>query len=106
MSRNASEQNWKVSRVSGSIDKRGEAPDVWYDGLVTTPHGYVWVYSQGLASAGRWPAASTYRIIVGGRVYYRSEDVARTPRGLTTIAARFARRVARSSALSTGGQKR
>jgi hypothetical protein len=61
----------------------------WIDGIVTTPHGYVRVYSQ----TGARPYSS-YRCTIAGREYFGSENRSRTKRGLTIMAVKFARQAA------------
>lgn len=53
------------------------------EGVVATPAGLVWVYSE--------EGLSNYHIILGGQHHTRSEDRTRTDEGLARAARKFAK---------------
>lgn len=82
----------KIDRVRGfGIEERGQPGETYLQGEVITPQGIVTVYSQG---GPRWFTASSYRIVVNGRLHTRGEKRRRTKRGLAIMAGRFAREIA------------
>ena len=85
------EWSMKVARASGNFSTHELRDGTSYlTGEVTTPLGFVSVYSQ--------DDHSSYRVVIGGRLYARSENAGRSSRGLTIVAARFAREIAANNA--------
>lgn len=82
---------WDVKVRRNSSGGISPHPHGWISGEVHTPFGIVSVYSQG--DDDTYPHSS-YRIILGGRLYCYSEDKQRAPRGLVAMAGRIARELA------------
>ena len=78
--------------VGGRVRWHGGDPRRWLSGAVLTPYGIVDVYSQGHNDSRE--ARSGYTFVHNGRAFMMTECVARSQRGLATIAGRFARRIA------------
>lgn len=80
-----------IGSASSRLTRHNSDGDAYYyQGVVATRLGYVYVYSQGGA---RCRASSSYRAIIGGVEYAFSEPVSRTERGLAIMAAKFIERL-------------
>lgn len=82
--------NYSQSRPQGSIVERSTERGWESDGLVFTNHGVVQVISDTYRKNGD----TTLRFVHNGRHYIRFIDRYYTPRGLVTLAARFAKEIA------------
>lgn len=79
----------KGAIYTGTSVERDKEYD-YLDGFVTTPHGFVKVYTQGSHEETKH---SAYHFIHGGKSHHLWENVRRTKRGLSLVANRFARAV-------------
>lgn len=87
-------QSYATSNTRGSVKRDSFVSEhdgktrEWLTGTVTTHWGIVTVYSQ----SGEKPW-SHYSVVMDGRIYYGSEPMGRSKRGLAVRAAKFARDV-------------
>ncbi len=79
---------WKVGRVEGHLEQhnRQNTGHEYYDGIVTTPLGHVWVQYADAEN-------TVLRFIHAGRAHYVSLSRGYTRRGLAMLAGRFAKAV-------------
>lgn len=84
--------DYKVCRSCSRIDYERDFD--YLRGVVITPYGFVYVYSQGNQSSRN---LSSFEFIWNGRKHDRRIRKRMTARGLATVATRFAREKAKAS---------
>jgi len=85
----------KVSAVSGGVYQRRDCKYLDINGVVTTPQGLVQAWTYDERPLGHNRAFGFYiALVYEGRRYAMHGPQVYTARGLTTVAARFARDVA------------
>jgi hypothetical protein len=87
MTKRSNETSYAVGRTTSSIEERGGPLHPYLHGHVSTPWGYVLVYSQ--TSDKPRSRYSTFHAIVGGREHHLRVPRAVTVRGAAIIAGRW-----------------
>ncbi len=80
-----------VKRPVGRVYEKPDECGWSSEGNVLTPDGIVWVHSNTYSDTGH----TTMHFIDRGRLHIRSFDKYRKPRCLVTLAARFAKEIAK-----------